>query len=77
MSEAVTRDDRRPCHDWHWIECDRVSAGGPCPRDGREHVALAGHERPLWLCQEHAAEAKASDDYRPADNGHQPPEEAP
>jgi len=71
MSDTTTPDDRRPCHDWHWIECDRVSAGDPCQRDGREHVRMVGHEHPLWLCQEHAAEARASAEYLPGDNGHQ------
>ena len=34
---------------------------------------MVGHERPLWLCQQHAAEAKASADYQSSDNGHEMP----
>ena len=71
LDETTTPDDRRPCHDWHWIECDRVNVSGPCQREGREHVRMADHERPLWLCQQHASEARASLDYLPDDNGHQ------
>lgn len=44
----------RPCHEYHWLECDRPS----CPRDGAEHVRVDGHEKPLWLCRPHAAEAR-------------------
>jgi hypothetical protein len=32
--------------------CDRPS----CDKDGREHVTVTGHERPLWLCHRHAIE---------------------
>ena len=40
-------------HD-HWAECDRPS----CDQDGRFHVQVPGHERPLWLCAGHASEAE-------------------
>lgn len=40
----------------HWTECDRPR----CESDGAEHVAVPGHERKLWLCRSHAAEAKAA-----------------
>jgi hypothetical protein len=73
MSDTTTPNDRRPCHDWHWIECDRVRSGNPCQREGREHVRMAGHGHPLWLCEEHAAEARASTDYLSGDNGHERP----
>ena len=46
----------RPCHDWHWLECDRRD----CPRDGSRHVAEDGWERPRWLCDGHAQEAEAA-----------------
>jgi hypothetical protein len=34
---------------------------------------MADHERPLWLCQQHASEARASAEYQSDDNGHQAP----
>ena len=71
MSATIPPDDRRPCHDWHWIECDRRNVSGPCQREGREHVRIAGHERALWLCQQHAAEARASAEYRLTDKDSQ------
>jgi hypothetical protein len=38
----------------HWIECDRPT----CDRDGQQHLTVAGHERPLWLCDDHAEDVR-------------------
>lgn len=50
---------QKPCHDYHWVECDRVDADGPCEADGRQHVRVDGWEHPMWLCDKHAQAVQA------------------